>query len=458
MGIADFFILAGLLLANAFFVAAEFALVKVRTSQIDELVEQGHWAARITSRILDRLDAYISASQVGITLASLGLGFVIDDSLEPLIEGMLHGVGLPELSLPIGGGVTIVALVAFLTATFLHISLGELVPKSLAIRAAKPLALWTSPPLLAFYYLFYPVISVLNLFSDLVIRLMGLGRLDHAELAHTEEELRHILSESVQGGHLSRTERVMIENVLNLEGKTARRVMVPRPDIVYLSLQNSLDENLRIARRAGHTRFPLCLDDLTRVVGMIHVKDLFRHGLFSEEGSRTDLRKIARPVPFLPESMQLDKLLLEFQRGKVHMAILLDEFGSVVGMVTLERVLEELVGPIQDEFDAEIPQVVLLDDGSFDVDAACPLDVLEETCGVVVPETEAETTGGLILDQLGRVASVGDSIVVGQHRLTVLQAEPTRIRRVRVDPHPPGAHDPDEKTSRGKWHPGSPAA
>lgn len=447
LSIVNLLILVGLLLANAFFVAAEFALVKVRTSQIDQMVEEGSWAARLVSRVLDRLDAYLSASQLGITLASLGLGYVIESALEPGIQSLFHAVGMPTAAIPLIG-VSLAAAIAFLLATFLHISLGEQVPKSLAIRIAKPVALATAPPLIAFYYVFFPIIWVLNTFSILILRLMGLGTVDHAEVTHTEEELRHILSESAQGGHLSRSERVMIENVLNLEEKTARRIMVPRPDIVYLSLGDSLDENLRKARRAGHTRFPLCEDDLSAVIGMIHVKDLFRAGA-AGEGSRPDLRKLARAMPTLPESMRLDQLLLEFQKNRVHLAMLVDEYGSLVGMVSLENVLEELVGPIQDEFDKETPQIVPLEGGAWDVDAVCPLDVLEEQCGVEVPETDADTTGGLILEELGRLAQVGDSIAVGDHRLTVLQADPTRIRRVRVEPIPRD-DESEEKAARAR--------
>lgn len=467
MGIVEFLVVAGLLLANAFFVAAEFALVKVRTSQIDEMVERGHWAAKITGKLLDHLDAYLSASQFGITLASLGLGFVIERSVEPGIEAALHAFGLPESALEFNGRmVPVIPAFAFLLVTFLHISLGELVPKSLAIRAAKPVALLTAPPMMAFYYLFFPVIWLLNNFSDLILRLVGVGPLDHAAVAHTEEELRHIVSESVQGGHLTRAERVMIENVLNLEEKTARRVMVPRPDIVYLSLAKSVEDNLRVARRAGHTRFPLCEEDLTSVVGMLHVKDLFRSG--GSDDGRPDLRRIAREVPFLPESLRLDLLLLEFQRNRVHLAMLLDEYGDVVGMVTLENVLEELVGPIRDEFDdRETPQVVPLENGCFDVDASCPVDVLAETIGVTVPEeVDSDTTGGLIVEALGRLAEVGDEVIVGRHRLVVSQADPNRIRRVRVepldpvvgqsippndrfeDPHDPNS-DPNEDLSHG---------
>ena len=436
MGPLEFLIIAGLVFVNGFFVAAEFALVKVRTSQIDQLVEQGNWAAKLTSRALDRLDAYLSASQVGITVTSLALGWAIEGWVIPGVRSVLVAIGGKGWG---GGGevaahgisVGVVPIIAFSLVTFLHVALGEQAPKSLAIRSAKVIALWTAPPLMAIYYTFWPLIWLLNNASNLTLKALGLGKTDHAELAHTEEELRHIVAESVAGGHLSRSERVMIENVLNLEEKTARRVMVPRPDIVYLSLSRSLEDNLRVARQAGHTRYPLCEDDLTTVVGMIHVKDLFRAG--ASVNGRIDLKKWARQVPFLPESLSLNLLLVEFQRNRVHLAMLLDEYGSVVGMVSLENVLEEPVGPIQDEFDRETPQVTPLADEAFEVDAACPVDVLAETCGMTVPETEAETAGGLILDLLGRLAKTGDSVLVDGHRLTVIRAEPTRIRRIRVD-------------------------
>jgi CBS domain containing-hemolysin-like protein len=435
MGLVSILIIVGLVIINGFFVAAEFALVRVRSGQLDQLAESGHWVAKLTRRAQQRLDAYLSASQLGITIASLALGFAIEKTVRPLARL------LEPLARLAGGGARVATLataaapiVAFAFVTFLHMALGELAPKRLAIRSARTVALWTAPVLVAFYYLFWPVIWLLNIASNLTLRVLGLGRADHAELAHTEEELRRIVAESVAGGHLTRTERVMIENVLNLEEKTARRVMVPRPDVVYLSLSRPLEDNLRIARQAGHTRYPLCQDDLTSVLGMIHVKDLFRAG--TGNGGRLDLRKLARKVPFLPESLHLDQLLIEFQRNRVHLAMLLDEYGSVVGMVSLENVLEELVGPIQDEFDRETPQVVPLGDHTFEVDAACPLDVLASACGVAVPPTEAETVGGLILDLLGRLATAGDRVTVDGHVLTVLQADPTRIRRVKVEPQP----------------------
>jgi CBS domain containing-hemolysin-like protein len=300
------------------------------------------------------------------------------------------------------------------------------------------LALITAPPLVILSTLFSPVIWLLNKASNLTLIVLGLGQTTTSELAHSEEELRLIVAESVAGGHLSRNERIMIENVLNLEEKTARRVMIPRPDIAYLSLARPFEENLRVARQAGHTRFPLCEDDLSTVIGMIHVKDVFRTR--STQNGRLDLRELARKVPFLPVMLRLDQLLLEFQRNRVHMAMLLDEYGSVVGMVTLENVLEELVGPIQDEFDREPPQITKLSEGIFEVEASCPLDVLAEACGITIPETDAETAGGLVLDLLGRLGKPGDSVTVEGHLLTILRADPTRIRRIRIDPLPPAGH------------------
>jgi CBS domain containing-hemolysin-like protein len=456
MDSSQFLIIAGLILVNAYFVAAEFALVKVRTSQIDQLVEEGSWAARLTSKALDKLDVYLSASQIGITVASLALGRAIEDWVEPLVRvafdrlarlplvqhlfdwlkplfrNLFHAIGL-EFDWIIAGVSTGVVPVAALTlVTFLHMALGEQAPKTLAIRVPRVLALVTAPPLVVIAHIFWPVIWLLNTASNLTLRILGLGRSSAEELTHTEEELRHILLESAEGGHLSRQERIMIENVLNLEEKTARRVMVPRPDIVYLSLSRPLEENLRLARQAGHTRFPLCEDDLTTVIGIIHVKDIFRAG--GIQNGRLDLRQLARKVPFLPVTLRLDQLLLEFQKNRVHLAMLLDEYGSVVGMVTLENVLEELVGPIQDEFDREPPQITALGDGVFEAEASAPLDVLAEATGLELPETDAETVGGLILDLLGRLAKTGDSVEVSGHRLIVVRADPTRIRRIRIEP------------------------
>jgi magnesium and cobalt exporter, CNNM family len=433
MGYVEILLIAGLIIINGFFVSVEFALVKVRTTQIEQLAGQGNWAAKLTSKALDRLDFYLSASQIGITVASLALGRVMHDWVEPVVESSLRAMHIRVTPIAVFGiSIPTVTLVALTLVTFLHMALGEQAPKNLAIRAPRLVVLLTAPPLVILSYVFSPVIWLLNKASNLTLWALGLGQTSTAELAHSEEELRLIVAESVAGGHLSRNEREMIENVLNLEEKAARRVMVPRPDIVYLSLARPLDENLRIARQAGHTRFPLCEEDLSTVIGLIHVKDIFRSGAM--QNGRTELRQLARKIPFFPVTLRLDQLLLEFQRNRVHLAMLLDEYGSVAGMVTLENVLEELVGPIQDEFDRETPPITPVGDDTFEVDASCPLDVLTETCHLSFPETDAETVGGLVLDLLGRLGKQGDSVTVDGHRLTILRADPTRIRRLRIEP------------------------
>ncbi len=436
MGYFEILIIAGLILINGFFVTVEFALVKVRATQIEQLAEQGNWAAKLTSKALDRLDFYLSASQIGITVASLALGRAMHDWVEPMVESGFHRLGVRATPIVVFGiSIPTVTLAALSLVTFLHMALGEQAPKSLAIRSPRLLVLLTAPPLVILSYVFSPVIWLLNKASNLTLVVLGLGHTSTDELAHSEEELRLIVAESVAGGHLSRNERMMIENVLNLEEKTARRVMIPRPDIVYLSLSRPLEDNLRLARQAGHTRFPLCEDDLSTVIGMIHVKDVFRSGAY--QNGRTELRQLARKLPFLPVTLRLDQLLLEFQRNRVHLAMLLDEYGSVVGMVTLENVLEELVGPIQDEFDRETPLITPLGGNIYEVDASCPLDVLAETCGLEIPETDAETVGGLVLDLLGRLAKPGDSVTINGYRLTVIRADPTRIRKIRLEPFKP---------------------
>ncbi len=431
MGLSDLLLVLFLLFANAVFVAAEFALVKVRITQIEQMAEEGHWAARIVLKILYDLDRYISASQLGITLASLGLGWTIESSIEPAIDSALVALGLPggaegKHSLPI------VPALSFLFVTFLHISLGELVPKSLAIRIAKPVALWTGPPLLIFYYIFYPAIWLLNTASELLLKLVGLGNLTDKELLHTADELRLIVAQAGEGGNLSRNERVMIENVLNLEEKTARKFMVPRPDIIYLSLSRPVEDNLRIARQAGHTRFPLCETDLNTVIGIVHIKDLFQT-VIGQGNMRPDLRKLARDVSFVPESLHLDQLLVEFQRNRVHLAMIVDEFGNTIGMISLENVLEELVGPIQDEFDKESPAIEQVDENTYEVDATCPLDRLTETIKIDIPDTDADTVAGYVLDRLGRLGRPGDKVPLEDWTLVVVQADPNRIRRLRLN-------------------------
>jgi CBS domain containing-hemolysin-like protein len=415
-----------LVLANGFFVAAEFALVKVRLSQIEQLARSGSFTARVAKSVLHRLDAYLSACQLGITLASLGLGWVGEDVGRKLLRPALAAISLPAsaadyLALPL----------AFVLITFLHISLGEQAPKILAIRAAQPTALFVSLPLTIFYKGLWPFIWVLHKASDLMLRLIGVRAVPPGEQMPTEEELRLILTESAAGGELSRRERLMMENVLDLEEKVTRQVMVPRRDIVFLSTRRTAPENLTVVAESQYTRFPLCDGDLDRVIGMVHTKDVL--GAIATGKPLPPLTKLQRKMPFFPETMRLDVLLREFQRNRTHVAMVVDEYGTVSGMVTFEDVLEELVGPIQDEFDRELPMIMRRNNGRFLVDALCPLDELVDACHVELPpEVTSDTTGGLIVELMGHIPQPGEKMRLGRHELTVIDAEPTRVRRVEI--------------------------
>jgi CBS domain containing-hemolysin-like protein len=423
--VVQLLIVTALVLANGFFVAAEFALVKVRLSQIELLAQDGSWRARWARSVLEHLDAYLSACQLGITLASLGLGWVGEPFVAAWLLRLLGPVGLTEpqshyIALPL----------AFALITFLHITLGEQAPKILAIQHAKPTTLWIVPPLLIFYYMFRPAIFIINGASNVLLRALGVRISNDHSQTHSEEELRLILAESAAGGSLSLGERLIMENVLNLEDKRARQVMVPRSDIVFLNTAHSLDENFRIVVESGHTRFPLCDGDLDHVIGMVHAKTLLQRII--SKRPPTNIRELAQEVKFFPETMHLDALLREFLRGRQHMAMLVDEYGVISGMVTFEDVLEQLVGPIYDEFDREQPPIVEAAPGRYVIDAVCSLDQFAQQCMVEVPPVEADTVGGMISELLGHIAKEGESIRLGNYELRVVNADARRVRRLEL--------------------------
>lgn len=421
-----------LVMANGFFVAAEFALVKVRLGQIEQDARAGNFTARLAKSVIYHIDAYLSACQLGITLASLVLGWLGEAVFTNLITPVVLLFGFSKETAHV-----IAMPLAFVVLTFLHITIGEQAPKILAIRTARATALWVALPLWLFYNLFWPFIWVLNKSSNLILLLIGIKAADAHEQLHSEEELRLILAESAAGGEVSRRERLMMENVLDLEEKVARQVMVPRRDVVFLNSRKTAEENLVVIADSKYTRFPLCDGELDRVVGMIHTKDVLN--AIANGDQAPSLVKLARKLPFLPETMRLDVLLREFQRNRTHVAMIVDEYGTVSGMVTFENVLEQLVGPIQDEFDRELPQIIRRGNGRVVVDGLCPLADLVEQCHVTLPEVTADTTGGMVIELLGHIPEVGEKLRLGRHEITVTEAEATRIRRVElveVEPAP----------------------
>ncbi|MGH7823382.1 MAG: hemolysin family protein [Candidatus Binatia bacterium] len=416
----------GLVLLNAFFVAAEFAIVKIRATRLETLAKSGSLFAASAQKAVEHLDAYLSATQLGITLASLGLGWIGEPAFAHLLRPLLESVGIwsPQATRSIS------IATAFLVITFLHIILGELAPKSLAIQRTETVVLSVSLPLRAFYILFYPALWMLNSASNAILRLFRIEPAGSAELAHSEEELRIILTESARSGALSGLKRRLLENIFNYTRRTAQQIMIPRAEIAYISLARTWEENLQVMRSTEHTRYPLCTLSLDHVIGMVHVKDLFHHG--TEVRSGEDLISRKRDVLFVPETTTLDDLQRQFQQKRVHMAVVVDEYGGTAGLVTFEDVLEELVGEIQDEFDREQPKIEKTPEGEL-VDGLLLVSDVNGRLGLGLDEGEARTIGGYLTTELGRIARVGDRITInGGRELRVVEMKGRRVAKVLV--------------------------
>lgn len=411
--------------ANGFFVAAEFALVKIRLSEVKARAREGARSGRLVEGIVEHLDRYLSACQLGITLASLGLGWVGEPMVAKSIAPILDRMGAPPhtahyIAFPLAFGII----------TFLHITAGEQVPKIIAIQKHQSTSFAVSVPLAIFYRVFKPFIWVLNTSSNFMLRAIGIKPVPEHGVT-TENELRLILFETVQSGDVSLRERLMMENVLDLEEKTARSCMLPRDQIVFIDREKPIEDQVRTVADSGHTRLPICDGDLDHVVGVIHVKDLFRR--IASEGPPTDLTPMIRPAVFFLETMTLDHVLREFQKTRTIMALLVDEFGVISGVITLENVLEEVVGPIQDEFDSEQPRIRKTGADTCEVDASCPISNLKRELNLKVPTVEADTIGGLVMELLGHIPRVGEHLTVGRHKITVTSAERTRVRTLSIE-------------------------
>ncbi|MBM3459173.1 MAG: HlyC/CorC family transporter [Armatimonadetes bacterium] len=415
--------LTGLLvLLNGFFVAAEFALVKVRATRIEELAKEGKTGARMVQHALRHLDVYLSASQVGISLASIALGWVGEPAVSHLLAPLLAPLQLSEAWLHrIATGVSLGIV------TGLHIVVGEQAPKYWAIQRAEAVSLGSVYPLHIFYWICRPAISGLNTASNLLLRLLKLETATEHALDHTEEELRMILTASGRSGVLKDNELDLVQHVFEFADKVASDIMVPRVDMVYLDASAPLEQNLAVARSHTYTRYPLCDGNPDRVLGMIHVRDLM---VLGARGG--DIRSIRREMPFVAETKSIGQLLREFQRGKRHMATVVDEYGGTAGIVTLEDILEEIVGEIHDEFEVARSEVQRVSEGVWVVDGRAALADLRVSYGVDLPDGEADTLGGWILEQLGAIPERGSTVEAGGYRILVETMEGQRVRTLRV--------------------------
>ncbi|TXK75867.1 hemolysin family protein [Paenibacillus sp. N3.4] len=415
-----------LVLLNGFFVAAEFALVKVRQSRIQQLVNEGSGKAKYAIAVTSQLDTYLSATQLGITLASLGLGWVGEPAIsELIIQPLIH-------TLHIQASVytdSLSFIISFGVITFLHIVLGELAPKSFAIQKAELTSLWLSAPLLFFYRLFRPIIYVLNGTANKFLRLVGVEPASEHEAAHTEEEIRILMDESVKSGHIDQDEMVLFDNIFEFSERIAREVMLPRTDMDCLFLDVSFLENLRMVHETKHTRYPVGDQDKDTIVGFVHIADL----LTADPDEEQDIKTFIRPILNVPESMEVSRVLKLMQKKRSQLAIVVDEYGGTAGLLTLEDILEEIVGELHDEFDDidERPGVEVKEKYTS-VDGRVLIEDLNDMLDLDIEDDDVDSIGGWLFKKLEGAPVKGKSIEFGNHIFEVSEVDRLRIMRIHI--------------------------
>ncbi len=412
-----------LILLNGFFVASEFSLVKVRGSQLEPLIEEGEGRAVAAKRVLDRLDAYLSATQLGVTLASLALGWVGEPFVVQMLEPFFSLVGI-QSTFVIS---TVSVVLGFLAITFVHIIFGELAPKYIAIGNPVPVALTCVGPLRGFYTVFKPAIWCLNRSSNFILRkVFHIDPAGSQELGHSEQELRVILSDSEKSQEVSTLGKELLINALDLRRRVVRDIMTPRGEVVYLDMDEPFEANLDKAKASRHTRFPLCKGYLDNPIGLVHIKDLL--GAISND--HHDLLAIKRDMTVVPEMMPLEKLLTTFLSRQAHLAIVVDEFGGTMGIVTLDNVLAEIVGEIRDEFDAEQTEFKRLNQEEFEVEGVLGIYELNDLTELDLSNTEVSTVGGYVTQVMGHLPREGEQTRVGDYLVTVTKTDGRRIDKL----------------------------
>ncbi len=441
--VADIFITLLLVLLNGFFVAAEFAIVKVRMSQL-QVRSSSSFTARIAESVVGNLDAYLAATQLGITLASLGLGWIGESVVSRLvIQAMdLFGIVVAEetahqIALPI----------AFATITVLHIVFGELAPKSLAIRHPINTTLAVAAPLRIFHLVFRPFIFVLNGFANFILKLIGIKPILEHEGIHSEEELKLIIAESAEGGAIEASERELIQNVFDFDDRFVWQILKPRTQIAAIDVNEPLDENIEYAITEGYSRYPVYDDTIDHIIGFVHSKDLL---LLSRQGGDKGIRDIMRSVLYVSSNKKVLQLLRLMQKERAQLAIAVNEFGGTVGLVTLEDIIEELVGEIQDEYDTEPPIVEQVDVSTYKIQAQNPLDEINEFLPEPFPESEEyHTMSGLLQQVADEIPEEGETIQVGNYEITVLkmfQASPELVQAKYLGTEPVNEYIPSEES------------
>ncbi|MDC2866965.1 MULTISPECIES: hemolysin family protein [unclassified Bacillus (in: firmicutes)] len=427
MEIGNLILVAALIALTGFFVAIEFAIVKVRSSRIDQLVGEKKRGAVAAKKVTSNLDEYLSACQFGITITALGLGWLGEPTVKHVLEPVLITL---HLSPPIAN--TVSFIIAFAVITFLHVVVGELAPKTFAIQKAEQVSLMFSKPLIYFYRIMYPFIWALNHAARFVASLFGLKPASEHEVAHSEEELRLILSESYESGEINQAEFKYVNNIFEFDNRLAKEIMVPRTEIVGLYTEDLFETHIEIIRQEKYTRYPVFGEDKDEVLGMVNVKDFFIRYMDGEKQEAKSIMAYTRPVIEVMENIFIHDLLLSMQKKRIPLAILYDEYGGTAGLVTLEDILEEIVGEIRDEYDEdEHPPIQHISDDCKIVDGKVLVSEINDLFGLHLNEQDVDTIGGWLMMQ-GQPMAEGDMTVVGEWTFTILEKDMHQIKRVEI--------------------------
>ncbi len=427
--VQNLLIIVLLLTANAFFVAAEFALVKASGFRIDNLATEGRFGAKLTAVIHRKLEAYLAACQLGITMASLGLGWVGEPTVAAMLEPVLEPFGITGKLLH-----TVSFIVGFIVFSSLHIVIGEQVPKTYAIRKPEPVSLALAYPLYGFYILLFPLNWLLNKASGGILRLMGIAEAAHAEVL-TGQEIRSLVSTSAEHGEMTTEHADLIHNIFSFDERHVERVMISRMECHVLRLDATVEENIEIVRSTRHSRFPVMQGGLDNLVGVVIIKDLFDAMLSGEKNPWSDLKSYCREPMVVPETLPVGGLFETMRSERAHMACVIDEYGAFSGLVTLEDLLEEIVGEIADETDTDETEFVIAEEGDHWVadGFATFSDIARLTGFQIDDEVDANTLSGFFMVRLGRVPEVGDEVVEGEFRFTVQELKDRRVGLVKIE-------------------------
>ncbi|WP_259415911.1 hemolysin family protein [Bacillus toyonensis] len=427
MEIFNLVMVAILIAFTGFFVAAEFAIVKVRSSRIDQLVAEGKRGALAAKKVTTNLDEYLSACQLGITVTAMGLGWLGEPTIEKLLHPLFEKWNInPSISSVLTFGL------AFMLMTYLHVVVGELAPKTMAIQKAEQVTLLLAGPLMMFYKVMYPFIWVLNGSARVVTGLFGLKPASEHEVAHTEEELRLILSDSYESGEINQAEYKYVNNIFEFDNRIAKEIMVPRTEIVGFYLEDSVEEHMKVIQNERYTRYPIFGEDKDDIIGMVNVKDFFIRYMNNDKEDLSSIRTYMRPIIEVMETTPIHDLLLQMQKKRIPMAVLYDEYGGTAGIVTLEDILEEIVGEIRDEYDEdEAPPIQHVNEQHIIVDGKVLISEVKDLFGLHIEEDDVDTIGGWIMMQNHEIEE-GQHVEAEGYEFKVLEKDAYQIKRVEI--------------------------